>query len=279
MRVIRPSTTRRALIRLAPTLAAATLLVPAAWALSRPDGGGAPERLPDLDQEPPSRLVIERARPSARATWRLGFRSAVSNVGDGPLIIDARRPSRQDRLMAADQVIERDGAPRAVVPDVGRLRYVRSADHQHWHLLGFERYELRRPGSRRAVLSDRKSGFCLGDRYEATAGALPARPRSPVYTSRCGLQRPGLVGIREGISVGYGDDYAAMLEGQWLPLDGLRAGRYVLVHRVNADRSLRERSYGNNAASLLLRLRWIDGSPRIGILAVCPDAARCDADG
>ena len=163
------------------------------------------------------------------------------------------------------------------MPDVGRLRYVRSPDHQHWHLLGFERYELRRPGSRRAVVSDRKSGFCLGDRYEAAAGELPARPPAPVYTSRCGLAHPGLIGIREGISVGYGDDYAAMLEGQWLPLDGLRPGRYVLVHRVNADRSLRERSFGNNAASLLLRLRWIDGTPRIRILAVCADAARCHA--
>ena len=81
--------------------------------------------------------------------------------------------------------------------------------------------------------------------------------------------------MREGISVGYGDDYAANLEGQYLRLSGLLAGRYLLVHRVNGDRRLLESSYANNAASLLLRLRWRRGAPRMRILAVCPDAARC----
>jgi hypothetical protein len=75
--------------------------------------------------------------------------------------------------------------------------------------------------------------------------------------------------------VGYGDDYPANLEGQWLPLDGLRQGRYVLVHRVNADRRLRERSRGNDVASLLLRLRWRDRAPEIITLAACPGTPRC----
>jgi hypothetical protein len=266
----------RALVRLLPVIAAAALVVPAASAVNRANGD-AVARLPDLDQELPARLAIVRARPPARATWRLGFRSAVSNVGDGPLIVEGRRPSRHQGVMSADQVIDREAAPRVVVEAVGQLRYARSPDHEHWHLLGFERYELRRPGSRRAIVEDRKSGFCLGDRYPAAGNELPARPPAAVYTGRCGLERPGLLGVREGISVGYGDDYAAILEGQWLPLDGLRPGRYVLVHRVNADRSLRERSYGNNAASLLLRLRWLDGSPRIDIVAECPGTAHCAA--
>jgi len=60
-----------------------------------------------------------------------------------------------------------------------------------------------------------------------------------------------------------------------LPLTGLRAGRYVLVHRVNADGRLRELRHDNDAASLLLRLRWRRGVPYIRVLAVCPDSARC----
>jgi len=86
-----------------------------------------------------------------------------------------------------------------------------------------------------------------------------------------------LMGIREGISVGYGDDYSANLEGQYLPLDGLRPGRYVLVHEVNADRRLAETSYANNASSALLRLRRNRGVPRIKILAVCPTSEQCTA--
>jgi hypothetical protein len=82
--------------------------------------------------------------------------------------------------------------------------------------------------------------------------------------------------MREGISVGYGDDYSAFLEGQDLPLDALPDGRYVLVHRVNVSRGLRELSYSNDAASALLALRWVDGRPRVQVLASCPDTDRCD---
>jgi hypothetical protein len=85
--------------------------------------------------------------------------------------------------------------------------------------------------------------------------------------------------VREGISVGYGDDCRATLEGQWLPLNGLRAGRYLLIHRANAARRLRELSYDNNAASLLLRLRWRRQGPRIDVLATCPASDRCPAAG
>jgi glucose/arabinose dehydrogenase len=234
-----------------------------------------PERLPDLDQATPNELVITRAGPSRRV-YRLGFRSAVSNVGDGPLVINGHRSGLDAAAMSAEQLIERDGAPQEVVPGVGELRFVVSPDHRHWHLLRFERYELRRAGRGAAAVSDRKSGFCLGDRYSAARRSLPVAPVEPVYTSRCGLADPGLLGIQEGISVGYGDDYAANLEGQYLQLTGLPAGRYVLVHRVNRDRRLRELDYTNNAASLLLELRWRNRQPEVRILRKCPDTDRCD---
>ena len=139
--------------------------------------------------------------------------------------------------MVADQLIgPRPGTQRRV-GGVGHLRYVVSPDHQHWHLLGFDRYELRRAGGRHALVRDRKSGFCLGDRYAVTTRPVPGAAAQPTYTGRCGLRQPGRRQVREGISVGYGDFYAAHLEYQDLPLDGLRDGRYVLVHRVNAGRS------------------------------------------
>jgi hypothetical protein len=265
----------RALIRVLPALAAAVLLAAGANAVSRSAAraaAGADERLPDLEQEVPTGLEI--TRETRRPRWRLGFRSAVRNVGHGPLILEGRRPLPGATTMVADQVVERDGAPGEVIPRAGRLRYVTASDHRHWHLLGFDRYELRTP-SGRAVVRDRKTGFCLGDRYHVADRVLPARAPRAVYTSRCGLDHPELLGIREGISVGYGDDYVASLEGQWLPLDGLRAGRYVLVHRVDASRRLRERARANNAASVLFRLRWPRGTPVATVLATCPGASRC----
>ena len=259
------------LLRLVPVLAALALCAVGVAATAGGSGNPPPsaERLPDLDQELPWDLQII----GAPGHYRLGFASAVRNVGRGPLIISGKRPRTATPEMAASQLIERRGGPLRVVEEVGRLRYVRSPDHEHWHLLRFDRYELRRPGRRAAVVRDRKTGFCLGDRYPLTGRRLPAKPPEPVYTSRCGLEQTTLLELIEGISVGYGDDYQANLEGQSLRLSGLRAGRYVLVHRVNARRRLRESDYSNNAASLLIRLRWSDGRPAGRVLASCPRTA------
>jgi hypothetical protein len=264
-------------IRLIPALLAALLLTAGAALVSSSADATGHARLPDLRQEVPSTLVLTRAGTAERPEYRLGFRSAVSNVGDGPLVIDGHRAGVDRGTMVADQVIYRQGGPRQTVPGVGRLRYVVSPDHRHWHLLRFQRYELRRPGSTEALVTDRKTGFCLGDRYAVAAAPLPHRASHPAFASRCGLEQTQLLGIREGISVGYGDDYAANLEGQYLPITGLPDGRYVLVHRVNVDRTIRETSYRNDAASVLFALRWRGGAPRIRILARCPDTARCKA--
>jgi Lysyl oxidase len=266
------------LLRVLPVIVALLLVAAVALLAGGPQGASAgSQQLPDLDQVAPSKLSITRAGSAADPVYRLGFRSAVANVGDGPLAIEAHRPGRDRETMVAGQIVDLEGAPREVVPDVGRLRYVVSSDHRHWHLLEFDRYELRRAGGDAPLVRDRKTGFCLGDRYAVRGPPPPATPPRPAYTSRCGLGSPGLLGMREGISVGYGDDYPAHLEGQYLPLTGLRAGRrYVLVHRANPGRRLRERSYGNNAASLLFELRRRDGEPTVRVLATCPGTARCD---
>jgi hypothetical protein len=261
-----PPTLPAVLIRLLPALLASLILAAGAYAVSPSPGGM--RVLPDLDQEAPSNLIVTQAG----GQFRLGFRSAVRNLGDGPLILSGHRHDRGLETMIADQAIQRDGGTQELVRGVGRLRYVVSPDHRHWHLLGFEHYELARAGGR-TLVRDRKTGFCLGDRYGVPGVAMHAK----VYRTSCGLGQPALLGVGEGISVGYGDDYAANLEGQYLPLTGLPNGRYELIHRVNADRRLLERDYGNDAASVLLRLRWRDGVPRITVLASCPDSARCRA--
>ena len=88
--------------------------------------------------------------------------------------------------------------------------------------------------------------------------------------------QPWKLTVLEGISPGYGDNYLPYLEGQSLPLTGLAAGRYVLVHRANPDRSLHESNYANNAASVLLDLKWRDRRPVLTIVASCPDSDACD---
>jgi Lysyl oxidase len=239
--------------------------------------GAAPRALlPDLDQEAPISLTVTSAQAGGAVHYFLGFGSAVRNVGDGPLIIAGHRRSRRTPRMVADQLVERAGAARERVRGVGHMRYVVSPDHRHWHYLGFDHYRLRQVGGNR-LRRDRKSGFCLGDRYAVPPPVLPSAAPAPVFTSRCALGQPGRRRVAEGISVGFGDYYAANLEGQYVSIDGLPDGRYTLVHRVNADHRLRELRYDNDAASVLLSLRWQSGVPYVRVLASCEDSARCSA--
>jgi serine protease len=262
----------RALVALFVLLAFAGLVSGASSARS---SVGARALLPDLDQEFPSNLQVVSSR-THRGSWVLGFQSAVRNIGDGPLIIQGVRKSPSTPAMTANQIVQRADGSLEVVPGVGSLRYAYSRDHQHWHYLGFDRYELRRAGSSTALVRDQKTGFCLGDRYPVTTRAVPGAVPARVYTGRCGLNQPELQQIEEGISVGYGDNYAAFLEYQDLPLDGLADGHYLLVHQVNSDRRVRELNYANDASSLLLDVRWHRGMPYLRLLRVCPDSADCD---
>jgi hypothetical protein len=50
------------------------------------------------------------------------------------------------------------------------------------------------------------------------------------------------------------------------------AGHYWLVHRASPDYHLREAHYGDNAASLLVRIAWPDGHgspPAVSVLRTC----------
>jgi hypothetical protein len=217
--------------------------------------------LPDLDQAVPAAVTIHRQGDRVL----LAFASAVDNVGRGPMVVDAEREPGAP-TMAVRQVLGGDE-----VRVDAELRYVRAQTHAHWHLMGFERYELRDPGGRR-VLTARKAGFCLGDRYDTNRHRrISGEPREPVWTEECGRHQPGLTKLEEGISPGFGDDYAPVLEGQYVDVTGL-TGDFVLVHLANPDRTLREASYANNAASVAIRL---DGRGGLRILARCPGSAEC----
>ena len=208
--------------------------------------------LPDLDQAAPFGVSIV----ARRGRLLLVFGSAVDNVGDGPLVVEGKRAGS---VMRAWQLV---GTRRYALPTP--LRFVRSRTHRHWHLAEFERYELRRGG--RVLGRDRKTGFCLNDAYETHA-----ENRRPRWTADCGRNHPRARTLREGISPGFGDDYVPEREGQSIDVTGLPPGRYVLVHRANPDRSLRESSYANNAASLAIELH----GRRVAVLARCPGSASC----
>jgi len=247
----------------------------AAWSLAA-SRGEVDDLLPNLVQAVPDELSGRTGGTVVSPRFFLGFQSAAANLGHGPLVVLGSRPSVSQEEMALRQRIERSDGDARTVPLRSTLKYVRSSDHSHWHVLGFMRYELRSAAGVR-LLRDRKTGFCLGDRYRVEQ-ALPGRAPTSRYSDRCGRGAPRLLSIREGISIGWGDNYSPHLEGQELDLTELPAGRYVLVHRVNTTRDIRESDYSDNASSLGLDLSWPRGRtspPRIDVVARCPLTATC----
>lgn len=223
-------------------------------------GGEATELLPDLVQSPPRALEVYQAGD----TWRLAFLSAVENDGSGPMLLVGRRSGESTPAMDVQQLVRRSDGSAATYPVDGEIRFVESETHRHWHFLDFERYDILTADGK-AVGRDQKTGFCLGDRYNASRGVvLPGEPDQPVWTQECGRGQPERLVVREGISPGYGDDYVPRLEGQSIDITDLPAGNYVLRHWVNVDRVLRESDYRNNSADVPFELTWSSsGTPTV----------------
>ena len=232
----------------------------------RPD-----ESLPDLDQRAPADVLVVRAG----RRFNLGFASSTENRGIGPLMITGAR--QRGREMRAHQTVEMHGGAGRVIHDIGRMRYERHAPHFHWHLKSFVTYQLHRASDFAVVARDGKSGFCLIDRWGRTLPQIPGTGQ-PRFVGDCGARRPRARHVVEGTSVGYIDRYPAFFHGQELDITRLPAGQYVLVHRANSERKIRELAYSNDAASVLLQLTWPKGrtsAPRISILKRCDGSERC----
>lgn len=211
--------------------------------------------LPDLAQGTPTGIGVVLDTSTGADRPRLVFDSTIGNVGEGPLILAAKRTPGSS-TMTAHQVIRRsDGSTRVVRKVAGVLRFVQASDHQHWHLMGIDRYELWTGNATRRLRRDRKQGFCLGDRYQLSANRpIPHQPRRPAYPGYCGKNRPDLTRISEGITVGWGDNYPANIEGQYIDIAGIAPGRYLLVHRISAGGLLESYPYNDvSCAAIALK--------------------------
>lgn len=253
-------------------------------------------------------MVADAAAPSGEClaagpaeAVRLRFTSSEDNVGDGPLLLYGSRPDRRQPTMTM-----RQGFQTATIPDTYAAAqrstattsyYEPAKSHQHWHLMGFEYFQLRTPAGG-TVVRDRKNGFCLGDRYDTSdAARLPATPRDPdtdtgalarfLRGNMCGHHQPLALEVVHGISVGRGDDYRLDVDFQWLDLTGVPSGVYDVVNTVNEDRTLLEKDYTNNSSSIAISLRWPGGAgaapevigapPVVELLRSCPGRVRCAA--
>ncbi|MEA2495787.1 MAG: hypothetical protein QOJ29_3698 [Thermoleophilaceae bacterium] len=218
------------------------------------------QKLPDLRETVPSDVKMTLAGGG----WRLGFASEVVNDGPGYLKITGNGLGAGP--MTAEQIVEMSDGTSTSVASVGEMHYVIGGGHEHWHLLDFERYELRSaadPGL--AIVTDQKTGYCLADAFT---------------TDLCGRDHPELTTVSEGIGVTGSDKYVGYLEGQYLVLDPQTVpdGDYLLVNRVNPTGALLEADSSNDAASVRLAVTWDANSrPTIKVTNSCPASIDCPA--
>ncbi len=254
--------------RIPLALTALMLLVPSTAAAKPHD------LLPDLAQGTPTGVDTVLDTSTATPQPRLVFDSTIGNVGEGPLILTARRRPGT-ATMEAHQVIRRsDGGKRVVRKVAGILRFVQASDHRHWHLMGIDRYELWTGNASRRLRRDRKQGFCLGDRYQLSPNKrMPHQPRLPAYPGYCGKNRPELLKMVEGITVGWGDNYPANIEGQYIDITGIAPGRYLLVHRIRAGGLIE--SYPYNDVSCVAIALAAPGADQPPTVTASNDRAPC----
>lgn len=305
-----------ALIVVAAMVVLATLITvapgPADDSLMLPDLRQAPVGCPGGYAGNPSRcadwdVCMARADPSSDCVdsgpvevVRLRFTTSEENIGNGPLLLFGHRDSTDQVTMSVHQAFQVGQG--GFIPDsyayaqrgVTEAMYYDTV-HQHWHLLNFEHIELRTP-SGDTVVKDRKNGFCLGDRYTtADARSLlhnvrqDRRPESRLAeylgNHQCKLMDSAATDVKEGISVGRGDDYPYNVPFQWLDITHVPSGTYVVVNTVNSDHTLRETNYNNNSSSIVISLQWPGGThdppavvtvpPVVKLLGSCPGREQC----
>jgi hypothetical protein len=239
----------------------------------------------------------------AIAAVRIRFTTAVDNAGAGPLVVLGQRPAGQPTMTVRQAFQEGVGGPiPSTYADAQRttamtMYYEPAKMHEHWHLLGFEHFQLMTLNGG-VVVTDRKNGFCLGDRYKtADAWKLANTPHgddsgAPQNTlanflqgTNCEHLKPQATDVTEGISVGRGDAYTYDVDLQWLDLTSAPSGTYDIVNTVNADHTILESDYDNDSSSIAISLQWPNGAskapavitqaPTVTLLRSCPGSAIC----
>ncbi len=100
------------------------------------------------------------------------------------------------------------------------------------------------PTLRDSFVAGRKQGFCLIDTVPPEVGEDEPEP-VPRYTD-CDRD--------QGLSATWGDEYPTSVSGQWIVIDDVPPGWYILEGEVNGERLIEESDYSNNAVSVRVRI-------------------------
>lgn len=210
-------------------------------------GGAVEQRLPDLAMAPLRDFRLQ-VTPAQRRLLR--FTAEIVNLGRGPFELSAQRASADEQTMTQVQqhVIDQAGNWRSVPVDT--TMYFAGDGHLHWHVRDLEQYHLESIDDAATLGVSAKGGFCFSDNRLEQA-ALADTPPEPHYQS-CGMASD--LAVNMGLSVGWGDIYAADLPDQYIDITDIPPGNYRLRATADPNHLFVEQATENNATSIVLKL-------------------------
>ena len=209
--------------------------------------------LPDLSM---AKLIDLQQTKLSDGRPVLRYSTTIVNVGAGAFEVHGARTSPTE-MSQSQRIFDSTGTFRDVVTP-GTMVFGGDG-HNHWHVNELATSELFALNGNKVGTSN-KRGFCFWDNIKYRLTLLGA-PRNAFYQAAgCGTLDSTAVAM--GLSVGWGDEYAATLPDQYIDLTNVALGRYRL--QVTADRQnwFAEVNESNNVTWVDLQLRK-QGQPKI----------------
>ena len=160
-------------------------------------------------------------------------------------------PEYQEKLDWADTFLREEVEP---------LDLVWGGDgHNHWHVNNLATSELFALNGNKVGTSN-KRGFCFWDNIKYRLTLLGA-PRNAFYQAAgCGTLDSSAVAM--GLSVGWGDEYAATLPDQLIDVTNVALGRYRLLVTADSQNWFAETNQLTHPTWIDLQLRK-QGQPKV----------------
>lgn len=228
----------RKVVGTAAIIVAVVMAVALAVDRDDPGPGVGDALLPDLWSSAPFELQLGTV--GGRSVLR--FTSEINNAGPGPFIVRGN-----SRDVSFTQHVVHDGG--GISTEAVEVAIVWGGDtHSHWHIEDVARYWIEPvDGTLGTGSFDNKVGFCFFDGVDRQTG-LDSAPSAPVHPPEgCGNRLDPSIDM--GLSVGWGDQYRFDLEGQFIDIEDLPSGQYLLYAEVDPDGRFTELDRTNNVTS------------------------------
>lgn len=200
----------------------------------------------------PEEVIEQGARRCLR------FDQSIANVGDGPFELRYRLDGIAQSQQLTQRLYGSDGSYRDRFADT----YEFHPAHAHFHYTNFGQAHLWASNAAGQRLGDeparsgRKNGFCMIDvenTWFARFGDAARTYAPPDCLTPSDLDpNTTQIAMVNGISVGWADVYNWYLADQYIDIDGLTAGHYLLETVADPAGTVLELDDANNEASVLI---------------------------